>query len=454
MVGTMSDEVIQAGATEDPPLDPDEVLFYRLSEALTDYSERQSEILRLAEFMDERAAEIDNAKQRAKRFIQAEMGSVADIDESAINDLITLFERMESVDEQTHDDLSVEERQAALSAALDEIYASLPDGHLHTYIKSVSRAMHAPPGAGVLRSSLLVSLVGELEVLVTQCARAGFERQPSALDDSGKSFTWSDIRKYDSIEDVRDTVVDRAIEDVLRGSLTEWLDYFVRRFSIAPIPVAKQYPAQENIQRRHCIVHNGGLVSSQYLDRLSAFNPDVQLNEPLTVDGDYLRRAADTLYLVGFSLLWSLAFKLVKEADARKAIASQFANRTYYLLQEGRYSIVKLIGRNAPLDHLEEDAALVMRVNLWLAHKLSGSFGEVRAEVEAMNVASKSRLFNLAKHALLDENEDAYRVAQSMIRDGELRPEFFYTWPLLYGVRDWERKKSESDGVAPDRSDR
>jgi len=443
--GPPADEA--ADEEEDPPLSPDTLFVIRISNLLATYSLRQSEVLRLADYMDERAAEIDNAARRARDLIRTQIDAVDTVDDRAVADLIGLFERIQN-DSHEDEDLSQDERRDAFLTAMREVSESLPEGHASTYIESVLRAMQAPPGANVLRASLLVTLVGELEMLVNYLARACFERQPAALDDSGRSYTWADITKHESIDDMRDAVVDRAIEDVLRGSLAEWMDYFVKRFKISDIAVAKDYAAQEAIQRRHCIVHNGGLASSQYLEKLASFRPTTPIGAELDVNADYLRRAADTLFLVAFGLVWSLGFKLCSDVNARESLATSFANRTYFLLQEHRYDLVKAIGRSAPTDRLDEDSAFVIQVNYWLAHKMNGEFDEVRSEVENLRVASKSRRFNLAKHALLDEHDDALRVAESMIRDDELRMEYLFTWPLLAGVRELMRKKSEAEPVA------
>lgn len=422
-------------------LTPDMLFFLRIRDALGVFSVRQNELLRLAGFMDERAAEIDNATQRARELIR---GQLDEIDETAIDQLVTLFTELDQAD-LGDGDLSPEDRQSAISTALQEITEGLPDGVASTYMDGVLRAVHAPPGVGILRSSLLVSLVGELEMLVDFLARACYERQPSALQDSGRQFTWGEIAEYESIDELRDHVVDRMIEDVLRGSLSEWVDHFVRKFKVAPISLAGSFAAQEIVQRRHCIVHNAGQVSVAYIDRLSQFDLKVEVGDDLEVSSEYLQEAADTLYLIAFSLSWALGFKLISEPDAIDGLETTFANRSYFLLRDRRYELVCRIGKEAPLSKIDESSRFVIQVNYWLAHKLAGKFEVVRQEVEGLEVATRSRNYNLAKHALLDEYEDAYRIAQSMIRDESLKPEHFFTWPLLAGVRDFARRKNEAE---------
>ncbi|QBJ20533.1 hypothetical protein KocCE7_00640 [Kocuria marina subsp. indica] len=428
-------------------LPPDQVLALRMGTLLGTFSIRQTEILRLVRFMDERANEIDNAARRAKEIISAQLDDAPD--EESIEKLIDLLTAQmdESSEDAKSSGLSEEEQQEAFVKALKEIGESVPDGHYATYVESVLRAVRTPPSGEFLRSSLLVTLVGELEMMVNQLARAAVERQPSTLEDSGRTFTWSEISSYDSLADFRDVVVDRAIEDVLRGSLADWMNYFVKKFKIDPVKVADSYDAQETVQRRHCIVHNAGTVSSLYLTKLGPFKRGGEIGDPLDVDSGYLQRAADTLFLVAFALVWSLAVKLCQEDEHRDRVFSELSNRSYFLLQEHRYDLLIRIGQTAPIQRLPERFRLVVQVNVWLAHKLGGQFDTVRQEIESFDVSARSRDFQLARYALLDDYENAARVADSMMRDDELSKAHYLTWPLLAGVREYRRNAGGDSDV-------
>lgn len=414
----------------------DEIFIIRLLHLLDVYSTRQKEILRLAQYAEERSTEIDNAKRQAHEYVSQQIGG-DEVDGTALDQLYELLQEVDRLSEEADDDLSKEENREVILAALAEVGRTLPQGLLTTYIEGIARATSAPPAVDMLRSSLLVSLVGELEMMVNQLARACFERQPGALDKTGKTFTWANLKGFDSIDDVRDAVVDHTVEDALRGSLVDWIEYFRKRFDVKNVSAAESYEAQEIIQRRHCIVHNAGQVSSQYLEKLAEFKVNKRVNDRLMVSVEYLDEAADTLFLVGYSLIWAVGFQMCRDLEAREPLESALTNRVYFLLQERRYGLVMRIGSHAPYTRLKDSSAFVFQVNVWLAYKLSGAFEQVRNEIEQFNVATRSRNFNLAKLALLDRHKEAYELAQQMIRDDQLRPEFLYTWPLLSGAREY-----------------
>lgn len=427
-------DVVEVDFVQEPEPSPDLIFQIRLSQLLRTYSYRQAEILRLAGYVHGRAAEFDDKKRHAVHLIEQQ---IAHADDDAVARLMGALDH-------AFEDAEADPAEGGMDAvqeAIAEVTTTLDEGEALAYLESVSRALSAPPSTGTLLSSLLVSLVGETEMLVNQLARACFELQPGALG-SNKTFSYSEVSAYESIDDFRDHVVDEAVEDVLRGSLTDWIDFFVKRFDIPKITAAQKFEALETVQRRHCIVHNAGTVSPQYMQKLSAFKLDVSVNDDLPVTFDYLERAADSLFLIGYSLMWALSTKLLPDGEHREHMVDAFTNRTMYLLQERRFKLVADIAESAPLARIGEFEALALRVNGWLARKNLGQGSTVRVEVEAFDVTARSDLFLLAKLSLLEENQAAWLLAQQMIEQDKLTRTNVLTWPLLRGVREWGRKSA------------
>ncbi len=425
---------------------PGEVFAIRLSNLITAFGNRQAEVLRMCEHLDDRESDLNDAKQRAKRHIEHAM---SEVNEDALDRYLEVFRSLD--DNSGHDEA---EEEAAFVAALEEIGQDLPDGIEQTYVEAVLRALPKSVGAKFLHSSLLMILVGELEVFINFLARACFEVNPGALEQGDKSFKWSEIAGLETIDDVRDLLVDQTIDNLLRGSMIDWIKFFENRFHLAEVKAARTFESLEAVQRRHCVVHNGGTASQQYLDHLDQFPLDVSVGDPLPVDSAYIARAADTLYLVAYSLTWALGVKLNPEKEWSEWLLTELTNRTMILLQEQRPHVVVRIVESAPLNQMKgedpEYCALVLRVNRWIALKDLGKFNTVRHEVEQFPVAMLDNSFKLAKMALLEENEAAYDLAQSMIRDGQLKLSHLLTWPLLRGVRQVARNREaaapENDG--------
>lgn len=412
-----------------PDLDPATMFVKSLVLGLGRLAAAQDELLRLARIVDERAAEVDGATQRAREFLQVELD--ADPDEFGLQRIIDAV-----VAPDDEDGLNEEDRREALANAIEVAVEDLPEGQASAYLQAVGRALSGPPSGHYLHRSLLVSMVGELEMFVDSIARACFAFQPEVLNGSEQALTWKDLAQYSSLDEVRDALVDRTIEDVLRGSLKDWMGFFSKKFSVSPVTSSDGFAVQELFQRRHCVVHNAGFASNLYMRKLKDFKElNVSEGDLLEVTSDYLHEAADTLYFLAFSLIWSTGFGLLPEGGDRTHLARHLTNEVYFMIQRNRHDLVIRICGEAPVGRLPEEQRLIFLVNNWLAHKRSGRFNAVESEVRNFNTSTKSRNFKLARLALLDELQEAWQLAQVMLRDGELAPAHYATWPLLSEVR-------------------
>lgn len=436
---------------EAPPLEAaeveipqDEVVAEALIGLFRIFANRQSEVLRISEFVTERKIDIDDAKQRAKRIIGQQL---SEVNETAIERLLHLFQSLEDDSANHHGDLPVPQRKDAIREAFEEIAEDLPEGAETTYIDSIVRSLSPSVGASFLHAPLLVMLVGELEMFANQLARIGFEFRPQALDPGDRKFSWAQVSSFESIDEFRDFLVDETIDRKFQGSLEDSITFLEQSFEIGPIAATQRKEAREAVQRRHCIVHNGGLASRKYLDSLSDLPLGIKEGDPLHVNGDYLSEAADSIFFIGYSLIWALGIKLTGNGNGRVALLEVLSNWTMYLIQEGRFDLVTRIAKHSPHAQLAKEGeletfSLIIKVNGWLAHKKLGNFEQVREEVEAFPVHAKSTNYKMAKAALLGDIPTAQSYAEMLLESDDLKISHIMTWPLLREVRDAFRSKN------------
>lgn len=394
--------------------------------------------------MEQKGSQKEELSARVRERIALYLDDEIDVD--ALEGLIAHIIRGFDLDDESDDEESLEESSIR---DLEAVFEAVPEGHGSSYIESIFRALGSPPSDQVLRSSLLVSLVGELEIYVNQLLRACFARVPAAVDDNKASFTWSEVSGYESLEDFRASVTDRVVERAMYGGLEEWLEFLGKKFGIK-IPQGSLTPvAAEVFQRRHCIVHYGGTASFSYVEKMKKYDSNVESGDPLDVTPEYLARAADELYMIAMSLNWATVHKLVGNADYREEARDFAINCIYHLLGDQRFTLARTLSEALPTGHLSFDQSLIVNVNRWLAYKLQDRFEEVRAEVEDFRTTSLSRRFSMARHALLDEHEEAYRIADAMLRDSsdDFPLSHYLTWPLLRGVRRWARANVPHDSL-------
>jgi hypothetical protein len=78
---------------------------------------------------------------------------------------------------------------------------------------------------------------------------------------------------------------------------------------------------------------------------------------------------------------------------------------------------------------------LAMQVNTWIARKQTEGAEAIRAEVEAWDVSALKPEFTLARAALLEERDEAFRLIPKLLANGSLLIESLSTWPLFRELR-------------------
>src|SRR5690606_26404612 len=112
--------------------------------------------------------------------------------------------------------------------------------------------------------SLLVSLVSHFDAYVGRLIRAIYLRKPELLNSSERKLSFEELVRYDSIEAVREFVIEKEVESVLRGSHVEQFRWMERTYDVPLTKGLDSWPLfVELMERRNLFVHTDGIVSSQ-----------------------------------------------------------------------------------------------------------------------------------------------------------------------------------------------
>ncbi|SDG45742.1 hypothetical protein [Pseudonocardia oroxyli] len=311
--------------------------------------------------------------------------------------------------------------------------------------ESVERPLRTP----LLLSALLTTAVSGFEVLISRLARSFYALKPEALRAGGATYTLADIEGFATIDEFREFCADRSVDSLMFGGLDEWVKWFEKNLNISWNDFAREPDdLREVFQRRHLVVHNGGVVNRQYLLKTSASDAPA-LGVRLFVGPDYVTRALDLLTLAGVLLGIRLLRKLDKSNDLTGRPADDLAYKlSYRFLLRGRYSTVEQLVATEHALCTDQSLAAIMQVNGWVARKELYGLPAIKEEVQAWQTLAMAKRFRLAQDALLDKNEDALRLGLELRASGEMSTEDWMTWPMLRGVREYEAElnmQSDSD---------
>lgn len=416
-------------------LDPTNKIVHEMNRRFKYFDQTQDEVLSLLEKNIESAVSFGQTVAKARSDFEASINGVLEDEE-----IVEAFEHLVFVAGSEEGNLSSGE----ITAALDAVKEVLPPEQRPTYLGTLIRNLRRVPSDRVhMYPGFLTMLVSQVEVAIRGYTEAVTRQFPETVIGSEDSIAVKDLDKFTTVDEVKMNFVQNKVDKVLRGSLQDWVKFFVEKLKIDAKSVVSTPDVVEVAQRRHCFIHNDGKASGLYIANTA--RRDVSEGEYLAVDPEYLRKSADLLYVFLFSLHCAVAGKLAgKNRDAKNRLGQFVQITSLNLLRERRYEVLKLIDKSKLSLRIETQDASILKVNIWLAYKFSGEFEMVKDEIEKLDTREIPINIRLAKAALLDDHERAVDLIEAMLVTKDIRKEHILTWPLLREVYPVYKKRQAS----------
>jgi hypothetical protein len=253
------------------------------------------------------------------------------------------------------------------------------------------------------------------------------------LGEKEVTLTLAKMREIESLDEVIEEKVTEFIDELMHGGSAAWFSTLEKMLGTRVEGVG-EFTFLEAIQRRHVIVHHGGLASRRYLRALSNFPLEVEVDSHLPVDLRYLTDAGDAMGAVAHSIV---VCGLLKSGEKIKDIESAVAELTFFLLQRDRFRLVEKFGTRFDLSRVKHEFPREqLRVNIWIARSELHGADTIKTEVEGWDVEAKDDLFKLARHTLAGHSEEAVALARHLIANDTLTPRAILTWPLFKSIRE------------------
>jgi hypothetical protein len=250
------------------------------------------------------------------------------------------------------------------------------------------------------------------------------------------------LTEFQSLEDARDFVLEKELENLLRRSHTEQFEWLEKKFDIPLRKDLSIWPQfVEVTERRNLFVHTDGVVSSQYVSNCRSGNVDLDKKVVpglrLRVSPDYFATAHKTLYEIGVKLaqvLWRKNAPTETEQADRSLVTV-----TYDLLVDGKLQLAQALLDFADTTlarrHATERDRLMFLVNRAQSYYLAGDKARCSEILATQDWSAADDAFRLA-HAVLSEKFDA--AAKIMVRIGKVsyphKADYLH-WPLFTEFR-------------------
>ncbi|BAH76090.1 hypothetical protein [Solidesulfovibrio magneticus] len=296
----------------------------------------------------------------------------------------------------------------------------------------------------IIPKSFVVSLISEYDAYLGMIIRRMYRIKPEVLNSKDNQISFSDIVTYDSLDQIKEIIIDKEVENLLRNSHPEQFKIIEATFSVILTKEVEGWnDFVELTERRNLFVHCNGIVSKQYLDTCKKHKieiNDLKKGDPLQVSPDYFDNAFNTVLTIGFMIghvLWR-KFQPEESQDADKHLISV----VYSLLTSKHYSAtitlckfaIKCIGKKFS----SEETRRIIVINYAIALKFSSKKEEMEKLLNENDWSASSEKFKLAVLVLNDNNTEAATTMRKIGCNGEVTKADYNNWPLFENFRETE----------------
>lgn len=323
----------------------------------------------------------------------------------------------------------------SIQIEMDKIEQIIGDRHFsNAFAQEIEQAVNAPRRVTILHNSLLAMAIGAFEVLVAGIATRYYVDHPNALDSKEKIFSFAEIREFGDVDDAADEIIARRITGLMYGNLGSWAAWFDENCQARLSELSMNFEVvEEAFQRRHVVLHNGGLASRQYLR--SVEHPMAEVGERLPVDPEYLDRVFDELDVLGTTV--GMLAEGTWHQEERDNAAAQLLRRCFELMVEGRWEAAQALafaGKKLKCVALLQTS---LQCNEWLCRAERFGYESIQDEVKREFDASHMSLrFKVAKHVLVGEVDAAIAAIPELVETKEITRGELQEWPILRKVRE------------------
>lgn len=294
----------------------------------------------------------------------------------------------------------------------------------------------------LLPRSLLVSLVSQYDAFLGRILRVCFLKKPELLHASDKQVSFETINQFHSLEALRDYMLEKEIETVLRKSHLDQLLWMERLFGVPLTKGLDSLPSFIEItERRNLFVHTDAVVSSQYIATCKShgvtLDPALKEGKRLAVSPKYFADACDCIHEIGVKLghvIWRKLFP-----QEREEADNHYLEYTFELLQARKYRLVARLLNLACAVFAKQSAeseGLIFRINLAQACKWDGDEEGCRRVLAETDWSAKEDKFKLA-HAVLHDNWLEVVVLMRRIGTSDaVGKDAYRNWPLFRKLRE------------------
>ncbi len=280
------------------------------------------------------------------------------------------------------------------------------------------------------RGSLLL-LVTYFENLIAGVLRESFVKYPQRISLDEKSVSYKMLTEMNSIEEIKNTLIDQEVTNKMYDSLLDWKNYFQKNLKLKLKAWDDEFKLiQEIMARRNLYVHNNGVVNSIYINLVKGVNKD-SIGNILSIDREYIDNAIDIIEYIGMSLIIEVWIKECADNQEEVKAITDMIYEEY--LEPSRWKMARHFYEICLQSSKILDADKILcKINCWQCYKWLGEYDKVRDEVKKIDVSAFKPMYTLGILALNEDYEKFFEFYDNQTDIGE---DQLKEWPLFMELR-------------------
>jgi len=308
-------------------------------------------------------------------------------------------------------------------------------------IREIERHNNSSP-IKTLEKSLFINLFADFDKYVGDLISILYHKQSGLYKNINGEIKLSDALEYESMDKLREAMLDKEIETLRRGSYIEQFKNLESKFSIKTLTDFDEWSKFiEMSQRRNLFTHCDGIVSKQYLESCETakfkFKEKLFIGDQLEIGDEYFFKSCQLITEVAVMLgqtLWRKTIpKELEEAD------EHLSNTIFYFLNMEQWSkAIRLSKFALSLRKISTDMReRIFTINYAIALKATNKENELQKILAQKDWTATNYEFKLAYAILTDNYKDAHDLMKKIGKESEIINEMAYhDYPLFKDFRD------------------
>ena len=189
--------------------------------------------------------------------------------------------------------------------------------------------------------NLLISIMIKFENIISDIFRNIISKYTEVYLNN-KNVKYTDILKSNSIEEMKEILIDEEVEIIMRQNIFDWIKILKDKHGVS-IDINNLYFKEfiEAYYRRNILVHNNGIINNDYIIGLKKVELEVRdsyKGRKVRIDTDYILKVIDASIYTVFNFVYNI-MKLFE--DENEDFAGEILNYGMDLIIKKKYQLAK-----------------------------------------------------------------------------------------------------------------